>query len=176
MIDIPSAEAMATFADSLDTHSIYRISDLKSKLSRLELEHPCYDGGFPILKAGVPVGYISQSDLKHCLDMVESRATHAISITFHDLSSRPSPFTSHSVPRSAEQDSPLFPTLSTTSSSCDLSHWVDKAPICISHCTSSDLVLELFMKMGIRTLLVTKDGLFTGIIHKKRVLQLIANE
>jgi predicted transcriptional regulator len=129
------------------------------------------DGGFPILKAGVPVGYVSQADLKHCLELVERRATHAISITFHDLSSRISPFMSPAP--LTFNDSPLFPTVSTTSSSCDLSQWVDKAPFTVSHCTSSDLVLEIFMKLGTRTLLVTKDGLFIGVIHKKRLLQLI---
>ena len=35
LIVAPTAEVMSTYSDTLDSHSIYRISDLKAKLSRL---------------------------------------------------------------------------------------------------------------------------------------------
>jgi hypothetical protein len=38
---------------------------------------------------------------------------------------------------------------------------------------SGDEVLEIFLKLGARTLLVVEAGMFAGIIHKKEILVLL---
>jgi hypothetical protein len=56
---------------------------------------------------------------------------------------------------------------------CSLGQWVDLAPFSISSECSSEMVVEIFTKLGIRTLLVTKDGSYVGVIQKKRMLSFI---
>lgn len=56
---------------------------------------------------------------------------------------------------------------------CSLGQWVDLAPFSVCSECSSELVVEMFTKLGIRTLLVTKDGAYVGVIQKKRMLSFI---
>lgn len=52
----------------------------------------------------------------------------------------------------------------------DLSAWVDKAPLTVTATTSCEMVIEVFVKLGVRTLMVAKNGILVGVIHKKTLL------
>ncbi|KAJ3269167.1 hypothetical protein HDV01_001713 [Terramyces sp. JEL0728] len=142
-------DLMETNVDTLDTDSIYRVN----------MVHPSFDGGFPVVKSGyVLSGYISQTDLSHALSLIDTTLDYNQCIVFHNLA-----FHNTATP----SQSPL---IQSTSPICDLSHW---APLAVSASASCELVIEMFVKLGIRTLLVVRDGVFVGIIHKKRLLSFI---
>ena len=52
----------------------------------------------------------------------------------------------------------------------DFTKWIDQAPLTVSCNASMEMVLELFVKMGVKTLLVVEDGRYVGRIHKKLLL------
>ncbi|KAJ2994784.1 H(+)/Cl(-) exchange transporter 5 [Globomyces sp. JEL0801] len=165
-------DIMEAGGDMLDSEAIYRLSDIEIKCAKLERSHPSIDGGFPIVKSGcVLVGYISQTDITHALDSIRNEAERnplSHSIVFHNLAFPQPPLTC-----SPAISSPFLQTSHIPGSICDLSQWVDKAPLSVSATTSCEMVVELFMKLGIRTLLVVKEGVFVGVIHKKRILSFI---
>ncbi|KAJ3253282.1 hypothetical protein HK103_000776 [Boothiomyces macroporosus] len=155
-------DLMETNVDTLDTDSIYRVSDIQGKLSHLDMIHPSFDGGFPVVKSGyVLTGYISQTDLSHALGLVDVNMDYNQCIVFHNLA-----FHNSNSPAQT-------PLIQSANPICDLSQWVDKAPLTVSASASCELVIEMFVKLGIRTLLVIRDGVFVGIIHKKRLLSFI---
>eukprot|EP00842_Homolaphlyctis_polyrhiza_P001250 jgi/Hompol1/2125/HPOL_001596-RA len=55
----------------------------------------------------------------------------------------------------------------------DISQWVDQTPLTVPQSASIELVLELFVKLGVRTLCVVNEGKYVGIVHKKRLLAFI---
>ncbi|KAI8911641.1 chloride channel [Gorgonomyces haynaldii] len=137
-----TAEQLMTNDTTLTSDMEYETDDLQQYLSQLAILYPGRDGGFPIVnKDRMLVGYIAQTDLEHALDLCDDDAIDHVIF------------------------SPTYPT-----DARDLWHWVDKAPMTVSHLASAEVVLELFLKLGIRTLLVVRDGSFAGVIHKKRML------
>jgi hypothetical protein len=56
----------------------------------------------------------------------------------------------------------------------DFSKWVDLAPLALSIHSPSELVLEVFIKLGVRMVCVVEDGKFVGVIHKKRLLGFVS--
>ncbi|KAJ3290936.1 hypothetical protein HDU79_002850 [Rhizoclosmatium sp. JEL0117] len=124
------------------------------------------DGGFAVLADQTLIGYIAFQDVKY--------ATTAA------LSTWPTTTTSN-----GETCLPTFyfkdPTNTTPASSLnllgvDLSPWMDQAPLTVSNRASMDLVLELFMKVGCKTVCVVEGGTggsggqYAGILDKKRVI------
>ncbi|KAI9097262.1 hypothetical protein DFS34DRAFT_621040, partial [Phlyctochytrium arcticum] len=55
----------------------------------------------------------------------------------------------------------------------DFTPWMDTAPLAVSHTTSLDLVHELFVKLGVKTLCVVCDGKLVGVVHKKTVVAFV---
>nr|CAG8435974.1 10549_t:CDS:10 [Entrophospora candida] len=53
----------------------------------------------------------------------------------------------------------------------DFRPWMDQTPITVSHKFPMEMVIELFRKMGLRYVLVTKNGQLLGLITKKDVLR-----
>jgi chloride channel 3/4/5 len=169
----------------IDTESCYKIGDIQLKLSKMARLHPSLDGGFAIVKSSVDltlIGYISQTDLKHALDLVVEGKTDNLdyesmtgstSPTFPDELDRNIVFYALSVDSSQSPNVNSFK--SGTETFTDLSQWVDKAPLTVSSAASCEVVIELFIKLGIRSLLVVKNGLFVGMVHKKRVLAFLRN-
>ena len=169
----------------IDTETCYKIADLQLKLAKMARLHPSLDGGFAIVKSSQDltlIGYISQTDLKHALDLVvEGKTTN---LDYESMTGSTSP----TFPDNLEQnivfyqlsvDSNQSPHLDTFNSGSevftDLSKWVDKAPLTVSSASSCEMVVELFIKLGIRSLLVVKNGVFVGLVHKKRVLAFLRN-
>ncbi|KAI8824360.1 chloride channel [Fimicolochytrium jonesii] len=58
----------------------------------------------------------------------------------------------------------------------DLTRWMDPSPLSVPHTASLDLVYELFVKLGVKTLCVVCDGKLVGLIHKKGIVAYIRGE
>jgi len=125
---------------------------IRQKLTSLaESGYP--DGGFPILDGSNLVGYIAANDLEHALE--ES--------TMAD-DSAPCFFRPVSQPCGGDA---FFDTNVTVN---DMTAYVDQAPLTISINASMEVVLELFIKLGVRYLCVMEHSKFVGVIYKKRLL------
>ncbi|KAF8934402.1 hypothetical protein BGZ58_005717 [Dissophora ornata] len=55
----------------------------------------------------------------------------------------------------------------------DFTPFTDQAPLAVSLFSSMDLVMELFIKLGIKYICVVKAGEHYGMIHKKRLLSFL---
>jgi chloride channel 3/4/5 len=167
-----ASDIMETDVETIDVDAIYRIGDLELKLNRLCRAHPSLDGGLPVLKDGtILIGYISQNDLKHAIELVyQCSSDQSQSIVFHDLS-----FVQNIYHESPRILSPIYQINTPNGTVSDLSQWIDKAPLTIQASASCEMVVELFIKLGIRSLIVVREGVFLGILHKKRILSFLSN-
>ena len=84
------------------------------------------------------------------------------SLVFHAPPSATRPFTISTLQISSQ--SPPF----------DLTYAIDPSPLSVSSASSMSLVLELFIKLGLRMVIVTEDGEYRGAIHKKRLLSFVS--
>ncbi|KAJ9086614.1 hypothetical protein DSO57_1002336 [Entomophthora muscae] len=128
--------------DVIRTEEENTVGRLNSKLNALaESGYP--DGGFPILDGTHLVGYIASNDLEHALEIATIPDDTALC---HFRTGAP-------------EDTPN-----------NMAPYMDLAPLSISINASMEVVLELFIKLGVRYLCVTENSQFVGVIHKKRLL------
>jgi chloride channel 3/4/5 len=138
----------------IDCDYIYRKVDLEQKVAAMEIRHPALDGGFPVVKNGFLMGYISQGDLKHALDNEEMDGPSTIQFL--------------NVMNESESDFRIV-----TDSVRDFTEYVDRAPTVVSVSASGEMIIEYFVKLGVKTILVVKRGQFAGVIHKKTLLSFL---
>ncbi|KAJ3064609.1 hypothetical protein HDU98_012012 [Podochytrium sp. JEL0797] len=128
------------------------------------------DGGYAVLDGQALLGYIAYQDVKHVCTLVansredpedSSSNTSWCPSEFNHTFHFKDPSVSVSTPRHSYQDE-----LNGT----DLSQWMDQAPLTVSCRASMDLVLELFMKVGCKTVCVVDGARFVGVLDKKRVI------
>nr|KAJ3419505.1 hypothetical protein HK105_006864 [Polyrhizophydium stewartii] len=107
--------------------------------------------GFPIVhpKGFLTLGYIGRAELKFALDKARGEGS---------AGSMPAIFTSD-------------PTLEDTFAGVDLRPWIDHTPVKIHPRFPVDMLVELFKKMGLRYVLITRNGQLLGIITKKDILK-----
>jgi chloride channel 3/4/5 len=126
----------------------YTVYELELKLEDLKVRFPNGDGGFPVLTSqNILKGYVGISDLEHALYIIQQKR-----IDWEYL-----PIV---IPHSTTSYKEVF----------DISAWIDRSPIMVTSDTSLELVLELFMKLGIKTLMIVDSGKFAGLVHKKQLL------
>lgn len=170
----------------LDMDEVYKIEDIKIKLDILidKAELAGHDGGFPLVKNGnILIGYISFTDLNHIVSLIQENQGHTIG--FQDLAQSINVTANQFIEKSespATTSSPFFnfhygQTSAPGFDTFDVSQWVDKAPLQVSYLTSCEMILELFSKLGVRSLVVVKDGgILCGLVHKKRVLEFLGKK
>jgi chloride channel 3/4/5 len=189
---------------TLDMNSYYTVQDIQLKLDLVQgsdEDLAGLDGGFPLVNTGdVLVGFISYTDLQHALYLVQ--AQHGEIVGFKDLAQAHTFSPSHPSHHHHLQTSRLSPpsTISTpffqihhpnlsaplnpapdlecltqpTQPVFDLSQWVDKAPLQVSNLSCCELVVELFSKLGVRSVIVVgAGGVIVGLVHKKKVLEFL---
>ncbi len=153
-------DLVETECETLELRKDYSFNELSLMLDRLKHMRYADDGGFPIIEDGTLIGYISSNDLAHCLEIAERECmVHA-------------PFSLVSLPHddaTSLSDSFLKGFMYDVNS---LSRYIDKAPLAVNVNCPVDLVLEMFKKLGIKTLLVTSKGRYVGTIYKKRILSM----
>ncbi|CAG8600346.1 6369_t:CDS:10 [Funneliformis caledonium] len=109
--------------------------------------------GFPVVNNAKNMllnGYISRSELKYAIEKASGK---------QGITSSSSCYFSSNL--SALDSSPFI----------DFQPWMDQTPITVSHKFPMEMIIELFRKMGLRYVLVTKNGQLLGLITKKDVLR-----
>eukprot|EP00842_Homolaphlyctis_polyrhiza_P005361 jgi/Hompol1/5826/HPOL_002376-RA len=113
--------------------------------------------GFPVVlsKGLVTIGYIGRAELRFAID--KAKADGTVTSTSGAI------FTN----TLALQDS-----LETSlANHLDLRPWIDHTPFKVHPKFPMDMLVELFKKMGLRYVLVTRNGQLLGIITKKDILR-----
>ncbi|RKO87232.1 chloride channel [Blyttiomyces helicus] len=96
------------------------------------------------------VGYAGRAELRYAIDRARNRDGVA-----------------DSTPCYLSEDLPLLD----SAMFVDFRPWTDQTPMTISPRFPMEMVMELFKKMGLRYVLVTRDGQVLGIITKKDLLR-----
>jgi chloride channel 3/4/5 len=155
------------------------VESLRQKLERLALGLGYTDGGFPLVvgtsttgegsskKQWKLVGYIAAQELEHGLNrLVVSEPNtdpNRLVCTFRHVSRGGS--SSEEGEFVGMRDSMMM----SMEEPSDLSVYVDKAPCTATTSSPLELVHQMFVKLGIRYLVVlNNDGSFKGLIFKKR--------
>ncbi|KAI9808389.1 MAG: hypothetical protein M1827_007486 [Pycnora praestabilis] len=136
-------------------------SDLRRKLEYLQLAGEL-DGGLPIIRHGILVGLIPAPDLEFALDKLESEeVTLCLMATHIKLNGFPSGDRSGSSGEEEEGD------VVGDEDPTDFTPYIDPAPVALDVKSPMDLAYECFVKLGLRYLCVTREGLYAGLVHKK---------
>ena len=146
LINVSLLTVMETSIPVIQADKKYTFSDMERKLADLKFRFPSGDGGFPILKDDLFQGFISQTDLEHALYMHKQ-----------DSFWEPIPLIFNTCNRDHSNQKSLY-------------SWMDQSPLMVTSICSMELVLELFIKLGIKTLMIVDHGKFIGLIHKKQLL------
>lgn len=115
--------------------------------------------GFPVVNSVqdmMLIGYAGRAELRYALD-----------------EARRQPLINGSTPCYFNSD--LLPLFDSTPF-VDLRPWVDQTPITLSPKFPMDMVMEVFKKLGVRYVLITKDGVLQGLLTKKDLLLAIRGE
>ncbi|KAI9327968.1 clc channel [Obelidium mucronatum] len=156
--DVAEYDVLATFQVELE----YSWEEVQEKMALLAHIN---DGGFAVLNGDALVGYIAYDDIQRTSYLAQRcHFDHKkMNFFFHDPSTPVSP--SHRL-----QPSQLLRRI-------DLCPWMDQAPLTVSTRMSMDLVVQLFTKMGCKTVCVVDGagggaGKFVGVLSKKQVIAL----
>ena len=110
----------------------------------------CAYRGFPVIFSDlnpILLGYISRADLEHALSV--ARTT-----------------------RSLPADTPVFfahQPLADPSSTLDLRPWMDQTPITLNDRSSLQLTASLFLRLGLRYVMLVERGQLKGLLTKKDI-------
>jgi chloride channel 3/4/5 len=143
-----TGDVMEKGLEVIDIDEENTVAQLTNKLDVLA-SRGYADGGLPILESDRLIGYIACTELQHALSKVRVKGDH-IRCYFKKST--------------ATTDSTTVERLN------DFTAYTDRAPLTVNQNASMDVVLELFMKLGLRYLCVVRNGKYVGLIHKKRLL------
>ncbi|KAI9343982.1 chloride channel [Obelidium mucronatum] len=137
----------------------YTWQEIQDKLKSLAYMD---DGGFAVLDGQTLLGYVAYQDVKHATSLSGTTTV----FYFRDPSTISCISSSPDVCQSRD---------SNTLAGQDLTPWMDQAPLTVSCRASMDLMLELFMKVGCKTVCVVDGagggaGRYRGVLTKKRVI------
>ncbi|KAJ3359921.1 hypothetical protein GGF32_008939 [Allomyces javanicus] len=132
--------------------------------------------GYPVVesaKSMVLVGFINRTELVYALEQARKRpdANDMTPVVFG-----PVPAASASAATSPVLGNASFGVVAAHAASghvpvLDLAPWMDQTPITIVARYPMEMTIELFKKMGLRYVLITRNGQLLGLITKKDVLR-----
>ncbi|KAI8604775.1 clc channel [Dissophora ornata] len=160
-----AADIADRYLETIDVNALNDVDSLRRKVEILAASGYS-DGGLPIVDRGMLVGYIASNELGHALDLAEQKHPECICI-FRNRATSNVPATE------------IMTSLRTThllrdpAHTMDFTPFTDQAPLAVSLFSSMDLVMELFIKLGIKYICVVKAGEHYGMIHKKRLLSFL---
>ncbi|KAJ3038569.1 hypothetical protein HDV00_000499 [Rhizophlyctis rosea] len=139
------------------------------------------DSGFPVLDGDMLVGYVGCTELQHALDVVKSGHNPDWPVMFFRGTGDATLSESDTLEIEAPQDlSPHSgankPPASLRDQYHDFTRWVDQAPIQVPDTASVELVAEMFVKLGVRTICVVRDGRLVGVVHKKKLVAVLGDD
>jgi hypothetical protein len=107
--------------------------------------------GFPVVNDSTElmlIGYAGRAELRYALDQARKRS---------DVTGATPCFFTEEPPASHSAAEPF----------CDLRPWTDLTPFTCGPRFPMELVMELFRKMGLKYIIVTKTGILQGLLTKK---------
>ncbi|OZJ04144.1 hypothetical protein BZG36_02843 [Bifiguratus adelaidae] len=185
-LEVTSIGNMVEQLDVIDINEDNTVAALRAKLDHMRSIGYAEDGGLPIVdENNVLVGYIACTELEHAVNQVcrrieleEGDKWSIMQGNGGDSQIRDAcenrhcsfkrSFGSASLDQSdISEHLTEYPVTMLT----DFSQYVDQAPLTVNELASMELVLELFVKMGVRYVCVTNaEGRYSGVIHKRRLL------
>ena len=146
-----TASGVMTHVSDVDVLSSnqYTIESLDSMLTQTDYQ------GFPVVSSPLDlnvIGYAGKAELLYALSRAKTR-----------------PGIHQDTPCHFSEDLPFRNTF------VDLKPWVDSTPFTLHPKFPMEMVLELFRKMGLRYVLITRNGKLEGIITKKDLLRHLKN-
>ncbi|KAL3895943.1 MAG: hypothetical protein SGCHY_004394 [Lobulomycetales sp.] len=154
----------------------YTLSELESKLRKAAKINGS-DSGLPILEDDFLAGYIAYTELEHAIAVAKDSDREDFPCFFRrNYPSRDSQRLSRGTPGGSNWTRAGLNAWESTDIETDskepndFTKWMDQSPITVSGNASMELVMELFAKLGVRTVLVVQDGRFLGVLHKKKLL------
>lgn len=147
-------------SETLDVARRYHITELQVKLSRLEQD---VDVGFPIVMDNLLSGYIGYTELSHAINTSKQQGNTNFPCFFkRKRKIGTSQFTS-----TWETE---FDVLETNEPN-DYTRWMDQAPITVDVMCSVDVLLEMFVKLGLKVVIVVDGGRYVGLVYKKALVR-----
>ncbi|KAA1116815.1 hypothetical protein PGTUg99_021891 [Puccinia graminis f. sp. tritici] len=137
-----------------------RASDLRQSIKNM-LEAPQLGSGFPLLETSENgdtriSGYVGLVELEHCLSTIEGDPICTFDGADPDVSPNGGLSPNYELP-------------------VDFGYLVDHAPVTVSVQTPMELIHEIFVRLGVRYLVVQNhNGLYLGIIEKNRWLRYLS--
>ncbi|KAI9019798.1 chloride channel [Hyaloraphidium curvatum] len=114
--------------------------------------------GFPVVNSATEmmlIGYAGRAELRYALDQARKRS---------DVTGETPCYFTEEPPPSHDSAEPY----------CDLRPWTDLTPFTCGPRFPMELVMELFRKMGLKYIVVTKTGVLQGLLTKKDLLRHLA--
>lgn len=132
---------------------------------KLELLHSAgeLDSGLPIVRHGVLVGLIPAPDLEFALDKLEDEE-HSLCLMATNIA-----YQGSGIEDDDDDDEREEPEGDPT----DFTPYIDPAPVALDIHSPMDLVFQCFVKLGLRYICVSKEGVYAGLVHKKKFVRYI---
>ncbi|OAQ32713.1 hypothetical protein K457DRAFT_70283 [Linnemannia elongata AG-77] len=159
-----AADIADRYLETIDVNAVNDVDSLRRKVEILAASGYS-DGGLPIVDRGILVGYIASNELGHALDLAEQKHPDCICVFRNRASSN--------IPATEIITTGTSDLLRDPTRTMDFTPFTDQAPLSVSLFSSMDLVMELFIKLGIKYVCVVKAGEHYGMIHKKRLLSFL---
>lgn len=157
---------LASITPKLRPHRLIDVSNsplisAQSLRNKLELLHKAgeIDGGLPIIRHNVLVGLIPAPDLEFALDRLENEE-HSLCLMASNIG-----WVGQDSIEDDDGEAGYDPT--------DFTPYIDPAPVALDVHSPMDLVFQVFVKLGLRYICVTRDGQYTGLVHKKTFVKYI---
>lgn len=124
------------------------------------------DGCVPFVNhAGVLVGLISAPELEFALDKIKEQFSEEITVEDEEeifvKTTNVDEIIENSITGNGQKHTTIF----------DLSPYIDRAPLALDIHSPLALVQMVFTKLGSRVICVMHEGRFTGVLHKKRFIE-----
>ncbi|KAK3821408.1 MAG: clc channel [Benniella sp.] len=159
-----AADIADRYLETIDVNDLNDVESLRRKVEILAALGYS-DGGLPIVDRGILVGYIASNELEHALGLAEKKHPECISSLLYSNRPRMLVRSDSRISSTTTGDIVYDP-----ARTMDFTPFTDQAPLAVSLFSSMDLVMELFIKLGIKYVCVVKAGEHYGMIHKKRLL------
>ncbi|OCF37887.1 voltage-gated chloride channel [Kwoniella heveanensis BCC8398] len=147
-------------------HTVRSLTGKLLELVRLGMA----DTGFPVLRSCLRVvGFLGMNELEHALSELSDEPDATLNLMPDDANS-------HARARSSAMSIFSFADsyVEGTWSPYDLSRYIDRAPITVQMHSPLELVQQLFVKLGVRQIIVTNSrGVFQGMVTKKSWLSFL---
>jgi chloride channel 3/4/5 len=147
--------------------------ELRGKVTTLQAAGEL-DGGIPIVRNQILAGLIPVRDLEFALDRVEAMAVEddedVMCLIAHRNPEQHHHSSHNRVSSGISDESGLD---SPDGDATDLSPYVDPSPVCLDVHSPMDLVYQCFVKLGLRYVCVSEEGMFRGLVQKKAFVRYV---